>query len=865
MTSEANTTDYEIAVERVVGFLQQFDRAHFDLACHAAFPLVITPDLLYQIWLRFVPKAPWTAVARVLLSRLCREVGYELYEMDIAVRNLLLTELKDNEDFNQDKPRLEELADFLTSYVKQQFAGDNPHTKNLAQGQYWTALAYTKPEQLSRELLEAINFRLQEKNWKELFRLSSLIETFAEPLQKFSPLLITYVRGIERLTCGDKISAEELFRRLPGQKRYIEINGVNVPLLNRVYLSKFGQGNSSLTVYAFHLRNSINQGLQPTVPAAPRLWEQLVDLGNALNILELQTLRQKLICYEGDRYFPEAEDFWGAEYLTLLQNNEPSLHFQVPPQPGGLELQGLLCPFRLHDTYAIDLTLFSQDALTLPQLNYLNPQNAILQNIHASLGQTLLLFCQPLEIQEDNYQALADACVAQLFPGENSIDLVDTGSLLGNPIFEYESGIANPDNKLHILVWFKCQDMNANNMDRVAEILLHLLWFRHKILYVYQQSRWCVKQAQKISGNYDEYQSNFHQISATPNRRSNLINLHAKLQQLELDYTNYLDDLEEHEKTIAMNETNYKTYLEKLENFSFTKLSFCQEFLRFGKKLQRQIQVDRESLGTGGDRLQSLKATVGESIATEPIASEPPSEIYPQLPKIYPRLRQALSDCAQFQSHDRLFNFFDANEPLKPWRDDLPEVINNRAERAERVIGFLVDQKRSDSQENVLLILLRLLKDQIDPIKPLYQTLSGLLQELNPLLSGSQKNSILYLNRSEKMAQSPYEETILDFIYVAQKQPELFTAEDRADFAQLVATLPDDLEEISNAIALWCDTRPHILDAIFDLPVEELDSLRAAGGRNTPLTGKEAKDAIENTVRESIPPPQPKSSPQKPG
>lgn len=104
------------------------------------------------------------------------------------------------------------------------------------------------------------------------------------------------------------------------------------------------------------------------------------------------------------------------------------------------------------------------------------------------------------------------------------------------------------------------------------------------------------------------------------------------------------------------------------------------------------------------------------------------------------------------------------------------------------------------------------------------------------------------------MALSPYEETILDFVYIAQNQPELFTAEDRADFAQLVATLPEDVEVISNAIALWCETRPHILDAIFVLPVEESASVRAAGGRDTPLTGKESKDAIENTVRESIPP-----------
>ncbi|MEG3973156.1 tetratricopeptide repeat protein, partial [Microcoleus sp. herbarium8] len=237
MTSEASTTDYEIAVERVVGFLQQFDPAHFDLACHAAFPLVITPDLLYQIWLRFVPQAPWTAVARVLLSRLCREVGYELYEMDISVRNLLLTELKDNEEFNQDKPRLEELADFLTSYVAQQFAGNNPHTKNLAQGQYWTALAYTKPEQLSRELLEAINSRLKEKNWKELFRLSSLVETFSEPLAEFAPLLITYARGMASFTVGDVESATEQFSKLPRRDRLVDIDGVSLSIPPEVPLT----------------------------------------------------------------------------------------------------------------------------------------------------------------------------------------------------------------------------------------------------------------------------------------------------------------------------------------------------------------------------------------------------------------------------------------------------------------------------------------------------------------------------------------------------------------------------------------------------------------------------------------------------
>ena len=83
-----------VAVERVVGFAQEFGEAHLNLACHAAFPLSLTPDLLYQIWANFVPEAPWTAVARVLLSRLCKQVSSEMYEMDSAVRNLLLRELK---------------------------------------------------------------------------------------------------------------------------------------------------------------------------------------------------------------------------------------------------------------------------------------------------------------------------------------------------------------------------------------------------------------------------------------------------------------------------------------------------------------------------------------------------------------------------------------------------------------------------------------------------------------------------------------------------------------------------------------------------------------------------------------------------
>ena len=231
--SEASTTNLDIAVERVVGFAQKFDRAHFDLACHAAFPQTLTPDLIYQIWLRFVPQAPWTAVARVLLSRLCREVGYELYEMDVAVRNLLLTELKEDEQrFGKD--RLGDLAFFYTNYLEQKFGSDESQRKDLTQGQYWIPIAFTKPKQLNRELAKAIQSRLKQKNWKELFRLASFIEIFPEALVEFEAPLIIYSRGMLSFTTGDIKGAIEQFRKLKRRGRKVNIVGVTLSIPDEV-------------------------------------------------------------------------------------------------------------------------------------------------------------------------------------------------------------------------------------------------------------------------------------------------------------------------------------------------------------------------------------------------------------------------------------------------------------------------------------------------------------------------------------------------------------------------------------------------------------------------------------------------------
>ncbi|MGB7444606.1 MAG: TGS domain-containing protein [Coleofasciculaceae cyanobacterium] len=233
------TTDKEremrVAVERIVGFAKQFDEVHLYLACHAAFPLVLTPDLLYQIWANFVPEAPWTGVARVLLSRLCRQVGYEMYEMDIPVRNLLLKELK--EQFGQE--RFDELAEFLLDYVAQRLTEDDPDTQDLREAQEWTALAYKKPSEVARELAEELAFQLNQEDTTEVFRMTSLVETFAEPLKEagFEPLLI-YTNGVTSFVRGDLKRATAQFSKIHRQGEQTTLVGVNLDVPSERLLGK---------------------------------------------------------------------------------------------------------------------------------------------------------------------------------------------------------------------------------------------------------------------------------------------------------------------------------------------------------------------------------------------------------------------------------------------------------------------------------------------------------------------------------------------------------------------------------------------------------------------------------------------------
>jgi len=152
--------------------LQRFDRygfGHFILACYAALPAVLTPDLLNKLWLNFKsfqfrdrffeihPVAP----ADLLLSPLLDEIGYEQYEMSEPIRTTLLAYLQKLSVSNEAasasvfkvKP-LANIAEFLYDYATTDRSPSNTSSFAFREAQEWTALSYLDP---SAALLQLVN------------------------------------------------------------------------------------------------------------------------------------------------------------------------------------------------------------------------------------------------------------------------------------------------------------------------------------------------------------------------------------------------------------------------------------------------------------------------------------------------------------------------------------------------------------------------------------------------------------------------------------------------------------------------------------------------------------------------------------
>ncbi|MCP6762333.1 MAG: formylglycine-generating enzyme family protein [Fischerella sp. CENA71] len=185
--------------------------AHLEFARHAAFPLALTPDLLYRLRDYLITElklqVPWVAVTDLLLSGFCYEVGQELYEIDITVRQVLLSHLASE--------RLKQLSNFLLNYIELQI---NHGDHNLIQAQKWTALSYVEPTQAAKQITEKLAKMLQQRHQDDWPQIAFLVETLEKPLENagFEPLL-TLAQSMGQSARGDYSGAKAQLNKLRHQ------------------------------------------------------------------------------------------------------------------------------------------------------------------------------------------------------------------------------------------------------------------------------------------------------------------------------------------------------------------------------------------------------------------------------------------------------------------------------------------------------------------------------------------------------------------------------------------------------------------------------------------------------------------------
>ncbi|CAD0225947.1 MULTISPECIES: hypothetical protein [Planktothrix] len=108
------------------------------------------------------------------------------------------------------------------------------------------------------------------------------------------------------------------------------------------------------------------------------------------------------------------------------------------------------------------------------------------------------------------------------------------------------------------------------------------------------------------------------------------------------------------------------------------------------------------------------------------------------------------------------------------------------------------------------------------------------------------------------------EDNIRAFQQLITTEPQLFSKHE-AELHQLGATLPDDIEKISDAVSTWCacESRPQILEALIKLH-GDVDKDRIPGTTKLPGTNnlqapppppppKVSRETLLNAIQESFP------------
>lgn len=460
--------------------------------------------------------------------------------------------------------------------------------------------------------------------------------------------------------------------------------------------------NPSLTLYGYHLRHTISQGIEETLPEASSVWEQLSDIGQVFQIQQLHNIKQQLVCFQNDNYQPAAEDRLGAgNYFNLLRGGLEEITFQLSRNISGANILGSVTPFRVNDTYALDLTLRVENSLEISQLDQLNLKSHLSSSsvtFEPSLGQTLLFYAETT-ISEQYYGELAQNCVSQLTSSNSDLELVGSGKILGCSVFVYDNWEVKPSKQKHILLCFNPHSTAPEKLERASKDLLFLMCSHHKILYAYDQSRSCQRKSKPLYTYLEDRTNKFSETAQSDDRLPIFKQLLTKLPQKSLEYAKLLRDLEDHKNTIRTNILNYKKLINQLQQLPESDLAFLQPFLAHTQnKFYRQIQVDQSFLIPGKEMFQELISNIRGIVTIDQVESDRQFQIELQardeqfqqtLNRQERQLQQTLQEQQkQFQTQlqDRSQEFQSTLEQQRIQRDDDLSQQQDNEERREKKI-----------------------------------------------------------------------------------------------------------------------------------------------------------------------------------
>src|SRR6266567_241082 len=200
----------ELAIREVIAFERRFGLKHLLLACHAALPFIVTPELLNLIHINFLDREniPSIAEADFLLSPLCRPLGDEMFEVEPQIREVLLVELGNRANLQ----RPFEIASLLRAFLDKKSDWQQP--LSITHLQRWIAQAYLDPDSVIHEMSVMLEKSFSSEgeqilNLSSHIQITTALEIVAEPLERAHSrithqYLLNNSRAVSYILYGDE-------------------------------------------------------------------------------------------------------------------------------------------------------------------------------------------------------------------------------------------------------------------------------------------------------------------------------------------------------------------------------------------------------------------------------------------------------------------------------------------------------------------------------------------------------------------------------------------------------------------------------------------------------------------------------------